>query len=60
MKICNLLGLSQWNYTLRARLGNSFSQGVFIFPREISSFSLGKMKIPWKNEVPKLVLNVFV
>jgi hypothetical protein len=37
-------------------LGTTFSQGFFVFPREISSFSLGKLKIPWKNVVAKLTL----
>jgi hypothetical protein len=37
-------------------LGTSFSQGYFIFPREISSFSLGKLEIPWKNGDAKLAL----
>jgi hypothetical protein len=32
------------------------SHGIFIFPKEISSFSLGKMKIPWEISVPKLAL----
>jgi hypothetical protein len=31
---------------LRASLGTPFSQGISIFLWEISSFSLGKMKIP--------------
>jgi hypothetical protein len=29
---------------LRASLGTPFSQGIFIFPREISLFSLGKIR----------------
>jgi hypothetical protein len=37
-------------------LETQFSQGISIFPWEISSFSLGKMKIPWENVVPKLAL----
>jgi hypothetical protein len=41
---------------LRASLGTLISHGIFIFPREISSFSLGKMKIPWEISVPKLTL----
>jgi hypothetical protein len=44
---------------LRASLGTPFSQGISIFLWEISSFSLGKMKIPWENLVPKLALSVF-
>jgi hypothetical protein len=43
------------NIILRASLGTIFSQGFFIFPREISSFSLGKLEIPWKNVVAKLL-----
>jgi hypothetical protein len=42
----------------RASLETLFSQGFFGFPREISSFSLGKLEIPWKNSVAKLALNV--
>jgi hypothetical protein len=42
---------------LRASLGTPISQGISIFPREISSFSHGKIEIPWKIEVPKLALN---
>jgi hypothetical protein len=30
-------------YPLRASLGTPFSQGIFIFPDEISSFSLDKI-----------------
>jgi hypothetical protein len=45
--------------TLRASLETLISHGIFIFPREISSFSLGKMKIPWEISVPKLALKVF-
>jgi hypothetical protein len=41
---------------LRVSLETQFSQGIFIFPREISSFSFGKIEIPWENSVPKLVL----
>jgi hypothetical protein len=40
----------------RASLGTPFSQRISIFPREISSFSLGKIEIPWENRVPKLDL----
>jgi hypothetical protein len=43
---------------IRASLGTLISHGIFIFPREISSFSLGKMKIPWEISVPKLALRV--
>jgi hypothetical protein len=42
---------------LRASLGTPFSQGIPIFPRENELISLGKMKIPWENRVPKLALN---
>jgi hypothetical protein len=45
-------------YLLRASLGAPFSQGVHIFPRENELISLGKMKIPRDNEVPKLALRV--
>jgi hypothetical protein len=41
---------------LRASLGTPFTHGIFIFPMEISSFSLGKIRIPWENVVPKLAL----
>jgi hypothetical protein len=41
-------------------LGTLISHGIFIFPREISSFSLGKIKIPWEISVPKLALRVFI
>jgi hypothetical protein len=41
---------------IRASLGTLISHGIFIFPREISLFSLGKMKIPWEISVPKLAL----
>jgi hypothetical protein len=44
-------------FTFRASLETPFSQGISSFPWEISSFSLGKMKIPWENVVPKLTLN---
>jgi hypothetical protein len=30
-------------------LGTLFSQGISIFPREISSFFLGKIEILWEN-----------
>jgi hypothetical protein len=45
-------------FFLRPSLETTFSHRVFIFPREISSFSLGKIEIPWKNVVPKLALKV--
>jgi hypothetical protein len=32
--------------------GTSFSQGISIFPREISLFSLVKIGISWKMEFP--------
>jgi hypothetical protein len=44
------------SYSLRASLGTPFFQGISIFPRENELISLGKMKIPWENEVPKLAL----
>jgi hypothetical protein len=37
-------------------LGALISHEIFIFPREISSFSLGKIKISWEISVPKLAL----
>jgi hypothetical protein len=40
----------------RVSLGTLFFQAIFIFPREISSFSLGKIEIPWENGVSKLAL----
>jgi hypothetical protein len=42
--------------TLRASLGTLFSHKIFIFLWEISSFSLGKIGIPWENVVTKLAL----
>jgi hypothetical protein len=44
---------------LRASLAIPFSQKIFIFTREISSFSLEKMGIPRENEVAKLA-NIYV
>jgi hypothetical protein len=46
--------------SLRANLGTTFFlfQGISIFLGEISSFSLGKIGIPWENVVPKLALNM--
>jgi hypothetical protein len=41
---------------LRASLGTLFSHGISIFPRENELISLGKLKIPWENVVPKLAL----
>jgi hypothetical protein len=46
--------------SIRASLGTLIFQWFFIFPREISSFSLGKLEIPWKNWVAKLGLRVWV
>jgi hypothetical protein len=48
------------NATIRASLGTLISYGIFIFPREISSFFLGKIKIPWEISVPKLALSWFL
>jgi hypothetical protein len=45
--------------SLRASLGTQFSQGISIFPRDISLFSLGKIVIRWENGVPKLALNIY-
>jgi hypothetical protein len=44
------------NNRFSASLGTIFSQGIPIFPRENELISLGKMKIPWENGVPKLAL----
>jgi hypothetical protein len=44
------------NCSLRSSLGTPISQGIFIFPREISSFSHGKIEITWEIGVPKLAL----
>jgi hypothetical protein len=43
---------------MRASLETLFSQGFFVFSREISLFSLGKLEIPWENSVAKLALIV--
>jgi hypothetical protein len=42
--------------SLRASLETPISHGILIFPREFSSFSLGKMRIPWEIGVSKLAL----
>jgi hypothetical protein len=39
-----------------ASFGTPLFQVIFIFSREISSFSLGKIGIPWENRAPKLAL----
>jgi hypothetical protein len=45
------------HYTsIRASLGTPISQGISIFPREINSFSHGKIEIPWEIQVSKLAL----
>lgn len=44
-------------HPLKATLETPFSQRISIFPRENELISLGKMKIPWKNEVSKLALS---
>jgi hypothetical protein len=44
-------------FPLRASLETSFSQGISILPRENELIFLGKMENPWKDGVPKLVLN---
>jgi hypothetical protein len=36
----------------KASLATPLFQGISIFPREISSFSLGKMGSPWEMELP--------
>jgi hypothetical protein len=40
-------------------LGTLFFQGISIFSREISSFSLEKIGIPSDDEVPKLALSIY-
>jgi hypothetical protein len=42
---------------LRASLGTPIFQGISNLPREISSFSHGKIEIPWEIGVSKLALN---
>jgi hypothetical protein len=44
-------------FTFRASLGTPFSHGISIFSRENELISLGKVKIPWENVVPKLALS---
>jgi hypothetical protein len=44
------------NLPLRASLGTTFSQGIFISPRKNKLISYGKIEIPWENGVPKLDL----
>jgi hypothetical protein len=44
-------------YSFRASLGTLFFQVIFIFPKEISSFSLGKIGISYKIGVSKLALS---
>jgi hypothetical protein len=39
---------------------NGVSKRFTFFPREISSFFLAKMRIPWKNEVTKLALKGYI
>jgi hypothetical protein len=41
---------------LKASLWTIFFQEIFLFQREISSFSYGKIEILWQNLVPKLAL----
>jgi hypothetical protein len=43
-------------FQVRANLGTTFYQGILIFPRKISSFSLEKIEIQWENGVPKLAI----
>jgi hypothetical protein len=43
--------------SFRVSLGTTFFQGISIFSRENELIFLGKMKIPWKNGVPKLAFN---
>jgi hypothetical protein len=44
------------DYSFSLSLGTPFFQGIPIFSREISLFSLGKIEISWENGVPKLAL----
>jgi hypothetical protein len=46
----------QSSFYFRASLGTPISHGVYIFQREISSFSYGKIEISWEIVVPKLAL----
>jgi hypothetical protein len=41
---------------VRASLEAQFSQEILIFPRENELISIGKIKIPWDNMIPKLAL----
>jgi hypothetical protein len=43
---------------LRASLGTTIFQRVFIFPWENKLISLGKIEIPWEIVVPKLAFKV--
>jgi hypothetical protein len=36
-------------FSLSTSFGTPFFQGVSIFPKKISLFSLGKIEIPWKK-----------
>jgi hypothetical protein len=54
-----LLIYSVMFFPLRASLGTQIFQEIFIFPREISLFSLRKIEIYWENGVPKLALKHF-
>jgi hypothetical protein len=61
---CPLSTICQELVPLRASLATPFFQGIPIFPREISSFSLGKIGgkigIPWENGVAKLALRLCI
>jgi hypothetical protein len=46
----------QYTFMFRASLGTLFFQGITIFPRENELIFFAKMRIPWKNGVPKLAL----
>lgn len=52
------LALHGKNLSLRDSLATLLFQEISISPREINSFSLGKMGIPFKNGVVKLALRV--
>lgn len=45
--------------TFRTSLGTTFSQVIFIFTREFSSFFFGKIEFLQENKVPKLMWEKF-
>ena len=53
----NPLGSSSMDFNnFSTSLVTLFFQGIFIFPRENELISLGKIEIPWENEVSKPAL----